>query len=181
MSELTCSCPHCGQDLNVGSEFAGQAVSCPSCNGEFAIPEAHHPAPILPSAPAHAGPKLNLPGSVPARPPAPVQAQPMQSPQAPPQSPYQSPASNVGGPQGQAYGAQPMVPPNAIHLFAQTKPWVTLFAVLGSISPAIMLIFGLLAAFAGAASGALAGGMGSGLLMAAMGAIYFLPAWRLWQ
>ena len=105
----------------------------------------------------------------------------MQSPQAPPQSPYQSPASNVGGPQGQAYGAQPMVPPNAIHLFAQTKPWVTLFAVLGSISPAIMLIFGLLAAFAGAASGALAGGMGSGLLMAAMGAIYFLPAWRLWQ
>jgi hypothetical protein len=170
MSELTCSCPHCGQDLNVGSEFAGQAMSCPSCSGEFAVPEAPHLVPVLPS--AHAEPKLNLPGS------APAQAPPMQ---APPQSPYQAPASNVGGPHGQAYGAPPMVSPNAIHLFAQTKPWVTFFAVLGSIWPAVLLLIGLIVAFAGTSGGAPIEGTGAGLMLALLGSIYFLPAWRLWQ
>ena len=39
MSEIACTCPHCGEDLNVDSEFAGQAVKCPSCSGEFAVPD----------------------------------------------------------------------------------------------------------------------------------------------
>ncbi len=62
-----------------------------------------------------------------------------------------------------------------------TKPWVTLFAVLGSIWPALMLLLGLLSAFAGVSTGAIGEGMGAGLMLASIGAIYFLPAWRLWQ
>jgi hypothetical protein len=56
-----------------------------------------------------------------------------------------------------------------------------MFAVLGSIWPAMMLLMGLLSAFAGVSAGAVGSGMATGLLMAAIGAIYFLPAWRLWQ
>jgi len=184
MSELTCSCPHCGQELNVESEFAGQAVACPACNGDFAVPEAPRGhAPVIPNAPAHApAPKFNLPGPAPAYPPAYPQHMPQYAPQhMPQQNPYRSPAANVGGPQGYGYGAAPMISPHSIQLFAQTKPWVTLFAVLGSITPALLLIMGLLVAFAGTSAGAVAEGMSSGLIMATLGAIYFLPAWRLWQ
>jgi hypothetical protein len=56
-----------------------------------------------------------------------------------------------------------------------------MFAVIGSISPAMLLLAGLLIAFAGVGAGAAAEGMATGLLTAALGAIYFLPAWRMWQ
>lgn len=107
MSELTCSCPHCGQELNVESDFAGQAVACPACNGEFAVPDAPHaPTPVLPNAPAHApGPKLNFPGAAAQQPQAPPQYQ---------QPPYQQPpAPAYQQPQPVPYQQQPpmQVPP----------------------------------------------------------------------
>lgn len=177
MPQVTCNCPHCGQELNVDSDFAGQAVACPTCSGEFEVPEAPPLNPAPAPAPALApAPRLNIP-SAPATRPIQTQA-PYQQQPAP--SPYQSPAANFGGPQSYGgYGGAPS--PHSIHLFAQTKPWVTLFAVLGSISPAMMLLLGLLMAFAGVSAGEVASGMGAGLMLAAIGAIYFLPAWRLWQ
>ena len=177
MSQLACNCPHCGQELNVESDHAGQVVACPSCSGEFTVPEA--PTPTPPQAPALApAPRLNVPNAPATRPIQPQGQTPYHQQQAP--NPYQSPAANPGGPQGYgAYGGAPS--PHSIQLFAQTKPWVTLFAVLGSIWPAMMLLLGLLSAFAGVSAGAVGEGMGAGLMLASIGAIYFLPAWRLWQ
>ena len=71
--------------------------------------------------------------------------------------------------------------PHGIQLFAKTKPWVTLFAVLGSIGPAAMVVMGVLTGFVGASAGDAAGGVAGGVMMIVIGAIYFLPAWRLWQ
>ena len=175
MSQLACNCPHCGQELNVEAEHAGQVVACPSCSGEFTVPAAPAPAQAPALAPA---PRLNVP-SAPATRPIQTQGQaPPQHQQAP--NPYQSPGANPSGPQAYGgYGAAPS--PQSIQLFTQTKPWVTLFAVLGSIWPAALLLLGLMTAFAGASTGALGAGMGAGLMLAAIGAIYFLPAWRLWQ
>lgn len=180
MSELTCTCPHCSQDLSIGSEYAGQAVGCPSCSGEFTVPD----APAASQAPVLAAPpQLNIPASpVLQRPPAQpqTQARPPQYQQPPPHNPYQAPQSNPAGPQ---YG-HPGIggpSPRAIQLFVQTKPWVTLFAVLGSIAPLLLLLFGAFVAFVGSAAGEVAGAMSTGLVFIAIGGIYFLPAWRLWQ
>ena len=62
-----------------------------------------------------------------------------------------------------------------MQLFAQTKPWVLMFAILGSISPAITILMGVLALGAGAE------GMGVGIMTILLGVIYFLPAYRLYQ
>ncbi len=157
MSELACTCPHCNQGLNIESEYSGQVVACPSCNGEFTVPDA----------PAASAPKLN----------APALGAASQQRQAA-TNPYQAPATNVAGPGSPQAAA---VGPRSIQLFAQTKPWVTFFAVLGSISPAIMVLLGIVAAVGGASAGESGTGMTTGLLFAAMGGIYFIPAWRLWQ
>ena len=132
--------------LNVESQYAGQVLSCPACNGDLTVPEA----------PAARAPILKAPalGSAAA------------------------PRTNVSGP-GYAQAGAPS--PSSIQLFAQTKGWVTFFAVLGSISPAILLLLGLFIAFAGVSAGFAGSGMIMGLILAALGAIYFLPAWRLWQ
>ena len=115
-----------------------------------------------------------LPGGEAPQPQAPYQQPPGVPPQGPPpQSPYQAPASNLGGPQG--FGA-PLGPhPHSVQLFAQTKPWVLMFAILGSISPAITILMGVLALGAGAE------GMGVGIMTILLGVIYFLPAYRLYQ
>jgi hypothetical protein len=112
MSELICNCPHCGQELNVESDLAGQAVNCPSCSGAFEVPEAPaHSAPVLPQAPVLApAPKLNLPGSAPMQ--QPPQA-PYQQAQAPPPMPggYAPQAPQVGQPLPAPYQQAQAPPP----------------------------------------------------------------------
>ena len=45
MSDLTFSCPHCEQSLDIPEELLGQTVECPSCNGSIQLPEPE-PQPI---------------------------------------------------------------------------------------------------------------------------------------
>lgn len=135
MAEITCTCPHCGQDLNVDSDYAGEVVACPACNGEFAIPEAPEPAPAAPAVPtsppaAGAGRKLILPGAAPPRQPQQPQPQQQQVHVAPQQQPHPAggyaapppqpgpPAGYSGAPPGGGYpgvgGAYPYGAPGAV-------------------------------------------------------------------
>ena len=49
MSDITFSCPHCKQSLDIPEEMLGQAVACPACNGSIQLPEPEpRPAPAPP-------------------------------------------------------------------------------------------------------------------------------------
>jgi len=50
MAEMVFSCPHCGQPVQCDSQYAGQTVACPHCQGGIIVP-AEEPAPA-PEAPA---------------------------------------------------------------------------------------------------------------------------------
>ncbi len=45
MSDITISCPHCTQELEVPEDLLGQTVECPSCNGSIQLPEPEPKAP----------------------------------------------------------------------------------------------------------------------------------------
>lgn len=93
--------------------------------------------------------------------------------------PYAAPAAPGGG----AYA--PDVPQGAVEALRGTRPWVLLFAILGFLGAALMVIAGLFILLGGGASmfaglgeeGAAAGGMmiGLGVVYLLMGLLYFLP------
>lgn len=43
MSDLTFTCPHCEQSLEIPEELFGQTVECPSCSGTIQLPEPEQP------------------------------------------------------------------------------------------------------------------------------------------
>jgi hypothetical protein len=108
MPEMTCTCPHCSQDLNVDTGHAGQVVACPQCAGEFTVPDAPAAAPQMAPAPV-----LVVP-------PSPrQQPQPQQQgySQAPAQPAYQGHPAQQAAPPVQGY-APPYQPGTAVGIGA---------------------------------------------------------------
>lgn len=60
MSDLTFSCPHCKQSLEIPEEMLGRTVECPACNGSIQLPE---PEPSPAPAPPPPEPEPQLPPS----------------------------------------------------------------------------------------------------------------------
>lgn len=104
MAEMTCTCPHCAQDLNVDTGHAGQAVACPNCAGEFTVPDAPAAAPTMAPAPVLVVPSTSSQN-------APLQQQPQQGyTQAPAQPVYQGQPPYQGQPVQQGYPPQQAAP-----------------------------------------------------------------------
>jgi DNA-directed RNA polymerase subunit RPC12/RpoP len=48
MADFTFNCPHCKQSLEASYDMRGQAVACPTCNGQIHVPQAAPTPPMTP-------------------------------------------------------------------------------------------------------------------------------------
>lgn len=83
MAEMVFNCPHCGAAVQCDSQYAGQTVACPHCQGGIIVPAA--PAPEAPAV-EPAQPPVEAPVEAPAEQPT----QPAM--EAPAEMPVEAPA-----------------------------------------------------------------------------------------
>lgn len=49
MSDFKFSCPHCGQHIEAGADYAGLEINCPACGGALVVSGAVHAPPPVPA------------------------------------------------------------------------------------------------------------------------------------